>query len=475
MKKLFLRFLLSIVLLLFVGTSIHLSEIKPPSCDEIFSYYHSKGGDYQEFFEQTRSGFNRMPPLYFLFCKIFFSAENFILQARLFSLFTALLSILCLYKIARIWLGENLSFLLSVSLLTSASAFQEYAIDARPYSLCFFWSVLFVFRILRFEIHGQISKLDKFYLFGLCLLLPSSHYLYGITAVIIGMTHVYSTKFPKFEILKIYIFAGISFVVLHLAIFIEQQQFENLLMMIVFPGFEEVIQYILGFVSLPVATLLIIVWFIFYFISKKQRRLIKETSLLLIPLSISLVVIFLTGVLLARIFPESTWVLPRYYLGTLLVLPLFLIFLFSLLKQESKVLKTLLIILIFSVSSVLFLNSYKHKKYYYENERMHSYQRHIPAEIRNSELPIYTKDIILFFYYIYEGKNIHYLRDAPDLLSKIAKFVPNYSHCFLKETELSLPSVFINIGKGQPELDGEIEFSLLDCNVGPIHSAYNLQ
>jgi hypothetical protein len=197
-SKLISRFAYSAVLLLFVGTSVHLAEIKPPSCDEIFSYYHSKGGDYNQFWDQTKSGFNRMPPLYFLFCKIFFSSENFLYQARLFSLFTALLSIFYLYKIARIWLDENLSFLLSLSLLTCASTFQEYAIDARPYSLCFLGSVLFIHRILKFENDGRKSKMEKFFLFALCLLLPSSHYLYGVTALFVGIAHVSCTRFVIF-------------------------------------------------------------------------------------------------------------------------------------------------------------------------------------------------------------------------------------------------------------------------------------
>ena len=119
--------------------------------------------------------------------------------------------------------------------------------------------------------------------------------------------------------------------------------------------------------------------------------------------------------------------------------------------------------------------NYKHKKYYYENEWMHSYQRQIPVEIRDSELPIYTKDIIFFFHYIYEGKKIYYIRDAPELLSKIRKFVPNYTKYILKESEISLPSIFINIGKGNPNFDREIKFNPMACNVSPIHSAYNLE
>ena len=188
-----------------------------------------------------------MPPLYFLFCKIFFSAENFIFQARLFSLFTALLSIFYLYKIARVWLDGNLSFLLSLSLLTCASTFQEYAIEARPYSCVFFWCVLFIYRILKFEANRRKSKVDKLIIFALCLLLPSSHYLYGLTALFVGVAHVNFTRFDKFEIMKIYIFAMVVFVTLHLAIFIEQQEFGNLLAMIAYPKFEVIWDYIFWF------------------------------------------------------------------------------------------------------------------------------------------------------------------------------------------------------------------------------------
>ena len=473
MSKLISRFAFLIVLLLFVGTSVHLAEIKPPSCDEIFSYYHSKGGDYNQFWDQTKSGFNRMPPLYFLFCKIFFSSENFLYQARLFSLFTALLSIFYLYKIARIWLDENLSFLLSLSLLTCASTFQEYAIDARPYSLCFLGSVLFIHRILKFENDGRKSKMEKFFLFALCLLLPSSHYLYGVTALFVGIAHVSCTRFDKFEVFEIYILAGISFVVLHLAIFLEQQQFGNLLAMISYPTFEIIEGYVIGFIAIPVLIIIVILWLAILFKSKRSW-VIKESSLMLPPLSFSLLICFLIGIFLARVFPESMWVLPRYYLGTLLVFPLFFIFLFSLLPKEKKVVQMFSILTLLITVGMLAKN-YKHKKYYYENESMHSYQRQIPVEIRDSELPIYTKDIILFFYYIYEGKKIYYIRDAPELLSKIRKFVPNYTKYILKESEISLPSIFINIGKETPNLDREIKFNPLSCNVGPIHSAYKLE
>lgn len=474
MSKLILQFVFSIVLLLFVGISVHLAEIKPPSCDEIFSYYHSKGGDYNQFLDQTKSGFNRMPPLYFIFCKIFFSSENFIFQTRLFSLFTALLSIFYLYKIARIWLDENLSLLLSFSLLTCTSTFQEYAIDARPYSLCFFWCVLFIHRILKFENDGRKSKIEKFSLFALCLFLPSCHYLYGLTALFVGITHVFYTRFDKFEVLKIYILAGISFVILHLAIFIEQQQFGNLLAMIAYPTFEVIEGYVTGFIATPVLIIVVILWLAMFFKSKRSW-MIKESSLMLSPLSFSLIICFLIGIFLARVFPETIWVLPRYYLGTLLVFPFFLILLFSLLKQEKKVVQTFFGILILVISAGTLVENYKHKKYYYENESMHSDQRQIPVEIRDSELPIYTKDIILFFHYIYEGKKIYYIRDAPDLLSNVRKFAPNYTKYILKESEISLPSIFINIGKETPNLDGEIKFSPMSCNVGPIHSVYNLE
>lgn len=473
MSKLISRFAYSTVLLLFVGTSVHLAEIKPPSCDEIFTYYLSKDGDYNQFWDQTKSGFNRMPPLYFLFCKIFFSSENFLFQARLFSLFTALLSIFYLYKIARIWLDENLSFLLSLSLLTCASTFQEYAIDARPYSLCFFGGVLFIHRILKFENDGRKSKIEKFYLFALCLLLPSSHYLYGLTALFVGIAHVFCTRFDKFEVLKIYFLAGISFVFLHLAIFIEQQQFGNLLAIISYPTFEIIEVYVIGFIALPVLMIVVILWLAILFKSKRSW-MIKESSLMLPPLSFSLIICFLIGIFLARVFPESMWVLPRYYLGTLLVFPLSFIFLFSLLPKEKKVVQMFSILTLLITIGMLAKN-YKHKKYYYENESMHSYQRQIPVEIRDSELPIYTKDIILFFYYIYEGKKINYIRDSPNLLSKIRKFVPNYTKYILKESDISLPSIFINIGKGAPNLDREIKFNPMACKVGPIHSAYKLE
>ena len=129
---------------LFITTNIRLAKIKPHTCDEIFSFYHSKGGDYEDFFVQTKTGFNRMPPLYFLILKILFPESNFIYNTRLLSLFFSLITALYLYKISRLWPDPEFSLCISVCGLFGSNSFIEASIDARPYSLCLLVLTIFI-------------------------------------------------------------------------------------------------------------------------------------------------------------------------------------------------------------------------------------------------------------------------------------------------------------------------------------------
>ena len=473
-RALALGILYSILVVSFVWISVSLGKVKPPSCDEIFSYYHSKGGNYGEFIEQTESGFNRMPPFYFFVTKAIFSEQDFIFKCRMLSLAFALLNLFFLYKISRFWHNFDASLLLSMGCLLASPYFLGYAIDARPYALCLLLLTIFIYKILDFEQRKEGGRIPKFTLFVVCFLLPSSHYLYGASALFIGLAHVLLTKSSRWVIFKIYMLAGLAFIASHLSIFIEQQRFSNLLMMIDFPTFEKLGTYLFGFFSWEIAVAMTLFASIFFIGEKRWSPKKMGGIVRLIQIIFALLITFFLGALSARIFPESIWFLPRYYLGTALIFPFLFIMLFSMSSTKVGKLYNLLIIGTAILCGGLLLNRYKHKKYFYENDRLHSYRSVPPREIISNNLPVFTKDIILFSHHIYAGKNIYYLNADEDLLTRIGKFYPSHKN-YMKSEISEFPSVLLNIGTGTPNRIEGVEFTPMGSEVGPIHRAFHLR
>lgn len=469
-----LGILYSILVVLFIWISVSLGKVKPPSCDEIFSYYHSKGGNYGEFIEQTESGFNRMPPFYFLVTKAIFSEQDFIFKCRMLSLVFALLNLFFLYKISRFWHNFDASLLLSMGCLLASPYFLEYSIDARPYSLCLLLLTIFIYKILVFEQRKNGGRIPKFTLFLVCFLLPSSHYLYGISALFVAMAHVFMTHSRRLVVFIIYLLSGLAFIAIHLSIFIEQQKFGNLLAMIDFPTFEKLGTYLLGFFSWEIAVAMALFTTILFIGRNRRPPKQMDSTIRLIQIVLALFLVFLVGVLIARIFPESIWFLPRYYLGTVLIFPFLLITLFSMSRTKVGRFYNLLIIGTAILCGGLLLNRYKHKKYFYENDRLHSYRSVPPREIISNNLPVFTKDIILFSHYIYAGKNIYYLNPDVDLLTRIGKFYPSHKN-YMKSEISEFPSILLNIGIGSPNRIEGVEFTPMGSEVGPIHRAFHLR
>ena len=469
-----LGILYSILVVLFIWISVSLGKVKPPSCDEIFSYYHSKGGNYGEFIEQTESGFNRMPPFYFLVTKAIFSEQNFIFKCRMLSLAFALLNLFLLYKISRFWHNFDTSLLISLVCLLASPYFLEYAIDARPYALCLLLLTIFIYKILEFEQRKEGGEISKFTLFLVCFLLPSSHYLYGISALFVGLAHVLMTGSSRWVIFKIYLLSGLAFMASHISIFIEQQKFGNLLMMIDFPTFEKLGTYLLGFFSWEIAVAMAL-FTIFLFIGRNRWSPKQmDSTIRLIQIIFALLITFFLGALSTTIFPKSIWFLPRYYLGTTLIFPFLFIMLFSICGTKVGRFYNLLIIGTAILCGGLLLNRYKHKKYFYENDRLHSYRSVPPREIMTTNLPVFTKDIILFSHYIYAGKNIYYLNPDVDLLTRIGKFYPSHKN-YMKSEISEFPSILLNIGIGSPNRIEGVEFTPMGSEVGPIHRAFHLR
>lgn len=472
--QLITRITFILVVVLFTTKNIEIAKIKPHNCDEIFSFYHSKGGEYKEFIDQTKTGFNRMPPFYFLIIKLLFTEGNFIYNTRLLSLFFSLITILFLYKISRLWLDPEFSLCISVCSLVGSSSFIEVSTEARPYSLCLLILTIFIYNILSYEIRVRNKSINKYILFFLCAMLPFCHYFYGVTALFLGLAHVFITIGKKADIFKIYLCSGIFFVLFHLMLFLEQQKFGNLLAMIAFPTFERLTVYLAGFIYLDF--LLIVVFFLtcVYYREHRTSFTIQISTISLLQISCALTIVFIIGVLMARMFPNSLWFLPRYYIGTVLIVPFIVIFIFSLINDKLFNYRKYFFLICALVCIYSVLDSYNHRKYFFENRQLHSYQSIPPDEIVNSQLPLYTKDIILFTHYIYSGKPIYYINSDCNLLHKIGLFFPSYQNYFVQEIK-NTPCILLNIGKDIPELDDSLIFTEMEVNVGPIHKAFHLR
>ena len=211
-----------------------------------------------------------------------------------------------------------------------------------------------------------------------------------------------------------------------------------------------------------------------YYREKETSFTIEFSTIGLLQITIALLLVFIIGALIARMFPLSLWFLPRYYLGTVLVVPLMLIFLFSIKKEKDLNYKKFLFLICALGSAYSHLDSYKHRKYFYENGHMHAYQSVPPDEIMDSRLPLYTKDIILFSHYIYAGKHVYYINSNSDLLHRMGRFFPSYKNYFVQEIK-NTPSILLNIGHDTPELNDGLKFTEMEVNVGLIHTAFYLE
>ena len=244
--------------------------------------------------------------------------------------------------------------------------------------------------------------------------------------------------------------------------------------MISFPTFEKLGTYLFGFFSWEI-TAAVTTFASISFIREKTRSPKQiDFTVRLIQIIFALLLVFLVGALIARIFVENIWFLPRYYLGTVLILPLLFIALLSLVSKEYGKLHNIVIIGTAILCGGQLLNGYKHKKYFYKNDRLHSYWSTPSKEIMDTNLPFYTKDIILFSHYIYAGKNIYYLNSDEELLTRIRLFYPSHKR-YLKSEISEYPSILLNIGIGSPDRIKGVEFIPMDFEVGPIHRSFQLQ
>lgn len=444
--------------------------------DEIFSFYHSTGGSMGDFISQTESGLNRMPPMYFLLTKILFNDESYILNARILSIFFSSVTFLYLYKICNIWTDWSISFFLCTLTLFSSDLFLGYSFEARPYSFCMMLVTLFCFSIIKYE-SGKLHRWrERICLTFLCFLLPSSHYMYGITACALGLAHILFTKHNKFQLINAYFLAGIFFILIHFNIFLKQQNFGNILAFIAYPSKSKIFEYLLMFIPLGTTVIIIIFCLISSALNKEKKFHEKSSNIKSIGyMGLSLVCIMILGIIAAREFHGSIWFLPRYYLGGILIIAFSFIPLFSSFKVEKPSSKILIILLSLGIIYTNLLNFKKNRIYLYNNPQTFCYAYYPDKDLDTYKMPVVTDDPVLFFHYLYEGVNLYFLTEDKDTQENFRKFLPSSSNLIIDE--VSFNSLVLLTTKNETEVSKSslYKYTEQEFPVSSIHSAYLVQ
>jgi hypothetical protein len=471
-KHLTEKFLFSLLFVLAISIFIlfarDLIDIRPFWVDEIFTFYHSNGGTWKDFIDQTSCGLNRMPPLYFLITKFLFDGDTFLYKCRWLSAFFSTISFLLSYRILRFWLARIYSFLISIITFFGSNLFIEYSIEARPYSMALMISVAFVYYVIKIEFKKKLLKSNSILLCVLCLLLPSTHYVYGLTALSVGTFHVIFSKHNRLLILTAYAIAGILFISIHWAVFIEQQNFGNMLMMIAYPSLEKSQEYLDVFAPTDVLLGIITIVASIIFFNDKMNFTEKEfeNSKFLLGILIALFLSILIGISLARIFDESIWFLPRYFLSGILILPLLCIPLFHYFPKINKSTKCRNILIALSLFFIfLSLHSYKNKNLFlFQNPQQFCYSQTPNDSLRSTTRKIVTTDPVLFFHYIYEGVDIHYLSTDHNTACNFKKFIPDRKDSIIENID-SVSFIFIAV------VDQTIPVNINEYSIDPLQQA----
>ena len=444
--------------------------------DEIFSFYHSTGGSMGDFFSQTESGLNRMPPMYFLLTKILFNDESYILNARILSIFFSSVTFLYLYKICNIWTDWSISFFLCTLTLFSSDLFLGYSFEARPYSLCMMLVTLFCFSIIKYESGKLHGWRERTYLAFICFLLPANHYMYGITACALGLTHILFTKHNKLQLISSYVLAGIFFIIIHFNIFLKQQSFGNILAFIAYPSKSKILDYLLMFIPLGTTVIITIFCLISSALNMEKRFHEKSSNIKSIGyIGLSLVSIMILGIIIAREFHGSMWFLPRYYLGGILIIAFGFIPIFSSFKLEKPSSKILIILLSLGIISANLLNFKKNRVYLHNNPQTFCYAYYPDKILESYEMAVVTDDPVLFFHYLYEGVNLYFLTEDKDTKENFRKFLPSSQNLIIDEMSFNSIVLLTTKSKTQVSKSSVYKYTEQEFPVSPIHSAYLVQ
>lgn len=449
---------------------------RPIWVDEIFSFYHSTGGSISDFIGQTESGLNRMPPMYFLLTKFLFSQESYIVNVRLLSIFFSSVTFLYLYKICNLWTDWSISFFLCTLTLFSSDLFLGYSFEARPYSLCMMLVTLFCFSIIKYECEKLHGWRERTCLAFLCFMLPASHYMYGITACALGLTHILFTKHNKFQLISAYVLAGIFFILIHFNIFLKQQNFGNILAFIAYPSKSKIFEYLLMFIPLGTTVIIIIFCLISSALNKDKKFHKKSSNIKSIGyLGLSLICIMILGIIVAREFHGSIWFLPRYYLGGIFIIAFSFIPLFSSFKLEKSSSRILITLLSIGIISANLLNFKRNRLYFYDNPQTFCYAYYPDKILESYEMPIVTDDPVLFFHYLYEGVNLYFITEDKDNRENFRQFLPNSRDLIIDEVLFNSLVLLTTKNEAQFSKSTLYKYTKQEFPVSPIHSAYLVQ
>jgi hypothetical protein len=307
-------------------------------------------------------------------------------------------------------------------------------------------------------------------------MLPTSHYVYGLSALVLGLSHILFTQKNKIRIIITYVTAGVLFTVLHLKIFLNQQEFGNLLMMIAYPSKEKVLEYLLLF--LPLSTMFIILISLLTFVIFKCNICIQQNNSKLNSvghIGLALVGITIVGIFIAREFHNSIWFLPRYYLGGILIIAFATIPMYStlkLIKIRSKA------IIITASLTFICLNLYSFKSnrvYLHNNPQIFCYAYSPDKELNKYSFPILTDDPVLYFHYLYQDIDINFLAKNTNDKKNFQQFLPNFRELIIDEVNFS-SMIYLSVkDRNQFAKSNRFSSKELKIEISPIHRAYLIE
>lgn len=288
---------LLLVILLVAGFLLRFSSIgKPPWFDEAFSVFMA-GKDVSNIFLALQHGLDVHQPLYYFLLHYWMEIGESAEWLRLLSLLFGVALIPVVYQLGKELLDEEAG-LMAAALVSFSNVLAHYSIELRPYSLlAFFFSVslLFLFRLLRGQPIGRNKNTIGFAVFSI-LTIFSHHF--GFLFVFTGLLLLLVYKRPLRSIVFLGLLIGVgawpSLLILsgqsvalgsgfHFT-WANQVDFEH---------FAAVFEY---FSNNLLAEFFFLVFFLaslFYWIRKKDPKILFLTILFFVPMLLAAVISFL--------------------------------------------------------------------------------------------------------------------------------------------------------------------------------------
>lgn len=416
-----------------------------PWCDEIFTYYQIHDCDYSSFWDKTKSGLNRMPPLYFAICKLFFGKlENPIFASRLFSIFSSFGSIYLIFSLFKFKLNPNLSAILAIATTLPSDFFLYFSYEARPYAAANFAFVLFLHQILTFE-EKPFFKKRLLFLAASCLLAPCFHYIFALSVTVTGLFHIFCTKHDKLKVTLAYFTTGFLYAIFHFPLLLEQNKFGVELAFFEYPSVSVAKDFLAQVIAAESSIILIMCTLWLCTKSQvKQNLTHSPTSSVYLHLLIAISLVPLIGFVFARNL-EHFWFHPRFYGFSYLVLGFLFMPIFHYFGKTTNAVSKIPLIICISCSVICLIANYKQHRESFENPQKYLRTFTPDPDLQNTNLPIITDDLVLFFNYQYYGaQNIHFTSSDKQLVSRLKRFFPH--NIVIKGDIINIYNNFLYIG-----------------------------